>query len=404
MPPTQERLQYLMQRYAADECTRQELLELLEVFAAATDDETLHSALESVWRGITDADTLPVMDKDRIFNRALAAGANPTPGRVHPLPVRKRRWPAVAAAAILILSIGAAGASYWYFRNPARINRPLAQNVFKNDVLPGSNKAILTLSNGTKIILDSAHNGALARQGNTTVIKLDGGQLAYKGGQSTPQPADIRYNTIATPRGGQYQVILPDGSKVWLNAASSLSFPTAFGGRERKVLLEGEAYFEIQKDKARPFLVEVGKMKVKVLGTRFDVMAYGDEEAVKTTLLDGAVRIWGTQKDSVTLNPGEQAELKKNQNLEVRPGIDVDAAIAWKDGLFYFHDADIKTVMRQLARWYNVEVTYNNMETKEGFYAKIPRATNLSTVLQALTLTGKLHIDIEGNRVTVNAQ
>ena len=382
------------------------MVELLEIVASSKSDDTLRDAFETIWHDITDAECPASLDKERIFHHVMTAESTSVEqapvGEVRRLNRPKEKWLRAAAAAVLAISLG--GSAYYYFRTtPAAPVKSLslAHSRFKNDVLPGGNRAVLTLANGSSIVLDSARNGTLARQGSTMVVKLDNGQLAYKGeGHDNRQAADIGYNTVTTPRGGQYRVVLPDGSKVWLNAASSLSFPTTFSGKERKVILTGEAYFEIQRDKDKPFSVTVNKMTVDVLGTRFNIMAYGDEATVKTTLLDGAVKVLSSGKAAVTLAHGEQAELGQDGEIKVRPNADMDETMAWKDGWFYFHNTDIKTVMRQLARWYNIQIVYSK-NIEQGFYAKIPRNTNLSTVLKALTLTGSLHIDIEGSQVTV---
>jgi ferric-dicitrate binding protein FerR (iron transport regulator) len=279
-------------------------------------------------------------------------------------------------------------------------------NIFKNDIAPGNNKAILTLANGSHIVLDSVRSGALALQGRTLVIKLSNGQLAYKQeAGANEQSVPVNYNMVTVPKGGQYQLVLPDGTKVWLNAASTLRFPTAFTGADRTVELTGEAYFEVRANKRQPFRVSLDKTNIDVLGTHFNVMAYKDEGVVQTTLLEGAVRVSSAGpaagKDGITLAPGEQAELKGDGHLRVRKDVDLAETMAWKDGLFYFHDTDIRTIMRQLARWYDVDVIYQPAQVKTHFYAKIPLNTNISTVLQALTLTGGTHFQVEGKQVTV---
>lgn len=265
-----------------------------------------------------------------------------------------------------------------------------------NDVTPGGSKAILTLANGSTIVLDDAQNGTLAQQGNTKVIKLNG-KLDYNASGSSAK--EILYNTIATPRGGQYQIELPDGSQVWLNAASSLHFPTAFAGKERRVEITGEAYFEVAKNKSMPFIVKVNNAEVQVLGTHFNVMAYSDEAAVKTTLLEGSVK-FVSQNNSTVLKPGQQSQLAKDGQVKVANEVDLDKVMAWKNGLFKFQGEDIETVCRQLSRWYDVEVVYEK-KPDELFYADIPRNTGLADAFKALELTGKVHFKIEGRKIIV---
>ena len=224
------------------------------------------------------------------------------------------------------------------------------------DIAPGGDKAILTLADGTKVVLDTAGNGAITRQGNVTVIKLNG-QLAYQPSTLT-STSTLTYNTISTPRGGQYQLVLADGSKVWLNAASSLRFPTAFAGKERRVEVTGEAYFEVAHDAAMPFIVQRGEAEVKVLGTHFNINGYEDEPSLKITLLEGKVRV-SSRDQTAVLKPGQQAQLQTtNSKLQTTNQVDIDEVVAWKNGLFQFEQADIKTIMRQVARWYNVDVVF----------------------------------------------
>lgn len=267
---------------------------------------------------------------------------------------------------------------------------------YKNDKLSGGDKAVLTLADGSKIVLDGAQNGVLTQQGNTKVLKLNG-KLAYN--PINAKSNEILYNTISTPRGGQYQIELPDGSQVWLSAASSLHFPTAFVGKERRVEVTGEAYFEVAKNAAMPFIVKVNDAEVQVLGTHFNVMAYSDETALKTTLLEGKVKFVNGGINSI-LKPGQQSQLTKNGQVKVVSGVDVAEVVAWKNGIFDFEGADIESVTRQLSRWYDVEIVYDK-KIDDLFYAKIPRSTKLTDVLKALELTGKVRFKIEGKRIIV---
>jgi len=267
----------------------------------------------------------------------------------------------------------------------------------QNDVSPGANKAMLTLADGSTISLDDAGNGALIQQGNTKLLKFDG-KLTYKPQENRSQ--NILFNTITTPRGGQYQIALPDGTQVWLNAASSIRFPTVFSGAERKVELTGEAYFEVAKNANMPFRVTVRDAEVMVLGTHFNIMAYDEEEVLKTTLLEGSVQFSSSGKNAV-LKPGQQSQLKPDGNFGVTGNVNLDEVIAWKNGMFNFAGADIRTVMRQLSRWYDVEIIYEEKLLAELFHADIPRNTNLSETLKALELTGKVHFRIEDKKIFV---
>jgi ferric-dicitrate binding protein FerR (iron transport regulator) len=270
---------------------------------------------------------------------------------------------------------------------------------YKNDAAPGGNKAKLLLADGSAIDLNEAGNGRISKQGNAQITKQSGG-LVYDLSKIS-KTAPVIFNTLITPKGGQYQLTLSDGTKVWLNAASSLRFPTAFTGNGRKVILSGEAYFEVAKNNAMPFEVQVNGMTVKVLGTHFDVMAYGDENKVVTTLLEGAVKI-SKGNASAVLQPGQQATLNNSGNIAV-DAADMEKAVAWKNGLFEFNDDNIEMIMRQLARWYDMEVKYEGDMQDKDFTGSIPRGSNLSEVLNMLALTGILQFRIEGKYITVQA-
>ncbi len=328
-------------------------------------------------------------------------------------PLKIFHWSRIAAAIVLLLGAGA----YFYFNNTQE--KQVAQTGTteqpKNDIAPGGDKAVLTLADGSTIILDSANNGTLTQQGNTKVIKLDDGQIAYNGETAGTQQKAIQYNTLTTPRGGQYQIVLSDGSKVWLNAESSLRFPTSFSGNERNVELKGEGYFEItsMSSKSRqakiPFVVSVpppsgegAGMEVHVLGTHFNINAYYDEEVQKTTLLEGVVQVTNGGTGTL-LNPGQQAVTNRNGNLTKVVAADLDEAIAWKNGRFIFQGNSIQSVMRQLARWYNAEVTYEEGITNEEFVGVINRSRyeNISQILEMMERTRTVSFDINGNKIRV---
>lgn len=322
------------------------------------------------------------------------------PGEEKPMRLYQRRNAfsfiriATAACVIGLISLGA----FFWFRNEPKNEITKAKTnikLYKNEVLPGGDKAILKLADGSTIVLDDAKSGVLTYQGNTEVIKMNG-RINYNPSSGTNE---VLYNTISTPRGGKYEVKLPDGSQVWLNSFSSLRFPTAFVGRERRVEITGEAYFEIAKNKAIPFIVSVQNAEVQVLGTHFNVMAYNEEASLETTLLEGAVKF---VKGNVirNLKPGEQSQLSKTGKTNVLKDVDVNEVIAWKNGLFHFNGSDIGTVMRQLSRWYDVEVVYKG-KVDELFFAQIPKNIKLSQMLEALQMTGKVHFQVNGNKIIV---
>jgi transmembrane sensor len=309
-----------------------------------------------------------------------------------------RRW---SVAAILLLLAGGGVLLFLHGRQA----RPIVTVAAKPAVpiQPGANKAVLTLANGQQIILNNAQNGTIGQQGNIRVVKLDSGQLAY----ATPtaeSPADRLakgplYNTITTPRGGQYQVTLVDGTKVWLNAESSLRFPTAFTGKDREVELTGEAYFEVKADKDKPFLVQAGQTETRVLGTNFNIMAYSDEGAVKTTLLEGAVSM-GLGTHSALLQPGQQGQYDDGKNIIATRAVNTRAVVAWKDGYYFFDRTPVKSVMRQIARWYDVTIVYKGAAPEDEIVGKLPRTADVREVLHIMELIG-IHFKIEGKTIIV---
>ncbi len=310
------------------------------------------------------------------------------------------RWRKMTAAAVLFLVLCG---SYLFLRlnyhwddhkrNIVKTNKP-----YKTNEQPGGNKAVLTLADGSTIALDDSPNGALALQGNTKVLKLNG-KLAYQ--KLNLSSRKILYNTISTPRGGQFQIILPDGTAVWLNAASYMRFPTAFTGKERRVEISGEAYFEVAANKAMPFIVSVNGSAIKVFGTRFNVMAYTDESVLKTTLIEGSVEFYNSSI-STRLKPGQQAELNSHGQIRVLNHPDVEEVMAWKNGYFYFENADIETVMRQIGRWYNIDVVYQHKKPADLLHADIPRNTTLPEVLKALEIAGGVKFKLDAQKIIVN--
>lgn len=307
--------------------------------------------------------------------------------------------PRKLVTAIVAIAVIATG-TYYILKNHTKqaltaANKP----VIKHDVDPGKNTAILTLDNGEQVVLDSAKIGTVAKKGKISIKKTRDGQVIYTVDKSGAQSADekIAYNTISTPRGGQYQVILPDGTKVWLNAASSLKFPTAFAGNQRNVELNGEAYFEVAKNRAKPFNVKVNAMNVNVLGTHFNIMAYNNDDAMKTTLLEGSVQLINGALRNY-LKPGEQGIVKGNDVSVI--SVDADKAIAWKNGYFEFDRASIQDIMKQLSRWYDTEVTYEGKMPDDEFVGRIGRDVKLSQVLHVLQLS-HVHFRIENKKIIV---
>jgi ferric-dicitrate binding protein FerR (iron transport regulator) len=318
--------------------------------------------------------------------------AESKPARSHVVTLRK----IAAAASVIGLLLVSTFLLFNINASNGTVKAKVNEQRFKNDVLPGSDKATLTLADGSTVILDEAQNGTLAQQGSSKIIKV-GGKLMYD--PTNKNSKEVVYNTISTPNGGQYQLELPDGSLVWLNATSSIHFPTSFGGKERRVEITGEAYFEVAKNRDMPFVVSVNGAEVQVLGTHFNVNAYSDEDNVKTTLLEGSVKfVHGVNAEM--LKPGQQSQLASNGLIKVVNNVDVDGVVAWKNGMFDFENAGIETVMRQLSRWYDVEIEYKG-KTDDLFIAEMRRNIKLSDALKALELTGKVKFEIEGKKIMV---
>lgn len=278
--------------------------------------------------------------------------------------------------------------------------RPAAQPISKtNDFIPGKNKALLELANGTQIWLDTAAKGTIAEIDGITIFKNAKGEIEYKL-KSTPIGEEIGFNTITTPNGGHYQVVLHDGSRVWLNAGSSLKYPTAFRGKDRTVSITGEAYLEVAKNKAMPFKVVTRNQTIEVLGTHFNINAYVDEDAIKTTLLEGAVRV-NANGNVLSMAPGEQVSFDPQKGNLQKKTVDVEQEVAWKNGLFSFKGDDLQSVMRQISRWYDVEIEYNGPIADDKFYGQISRDSRLSEVFAILELNN-VHFKSRGRKIIVS--
>ena len=312
-----------------------------------------------------------------------------------------RRWPRIAVAAGIIVL---AGIGAWWLWQPRQ--RPVIVTQAKADIPPPTgSRTTLTLGDGREIILDSVATGTLTREGGAVVAKQDSAGLSYKAVADKAIAklngmAPVLYNTLTTARGGQTQVLLADGSRVWLNTASSLKFPTIFTGQDRTVDLNGEAYFEIAPHPNRPFIVHVNGSRIEVLGTHFNIMAYTDEENQQTTLLKGAVRV-SSRSASRILQPGQQAILDNGKStLSINKDVDVEEVLAWKNGLFEFNSLDIQAVLRQVSRWYNVSVVFTGAPPSGHFSGVVSRTSNVSDVLRIFE-QANIRYTLSGNQITI---
>jgi ferric-dicitrate binding protein FerR (iron transport regulator) len=312
------------------------------------------------------------------------------------VPIGRKWFLRVSVAAIFLL---AAGGGYWLMNHSLPKEQVAVNQIAQKDIPPGTNKAILTLAGGKRVLLDEAAAGKISE----SAIKTSDGKLVYQ-----PGAAAVSYNTLITPRGGQHYVKLADGTEVWLNAASSITFPTAFTGKTRVVTITGEAYFEVAHltsaggGKGRgsiPFVVKVNGTEITVLGTHFNVMAYNDEAAVKTTLLEGSVKV-NRGSEQVLLQPGQQALINKS-GLKKVTSPDIEEVMAWRNGIFLLNGTDVSAVMRQISRWYDVEIEYRGAIPGGHLTGDIPRTMPLSKIIEGLKMSG-IPCEMEGKKIIVS--
>jgi transmembrane sensor len=397
--PDRLHIQNLVNKAAAKVATADEIEELVGMIRADHDGEVT-GEIELILKGSGPEmfATREEMDWNDFARAVLAADkvavVNAALRPVHRVHFLKTAWIRYAAAILILFGIG----TYLYINNQKE-KPSVTQNSpvpVQNDVAPGGNRATLTLADGSKIILDSAKSGELAHEENATITKTADGKIVYDPNKKIGDK--ILLNTMTTPRGGQYQVTLPDGSQVWLNAESSITYPTAFTGSERKVSVTGEAYFEVAKNKLKPFRVDIGSATIEVLGTHFNVNTYKEEPIKNTTLLEGSVRI-KTVHTSLTLKPGQQGQLK-GQQLSLAANPDLEQVVAWKNGTFDFNGLALEKAMLQISRWYDVEVVYEGKKPGIRFSGEMGRDLNLSQVLKALDMMG-VKFRIEGRILIV---
>jgi transmembrane sensor len=394
-------LKSLLQQYLAGTISEEDFRRLWETLNKPASEADWLAAIEEAINtkapsGFSDAhQAKQALEKikEKIY------GEQHPPSRVYFLLRNGKRMIRYAAAVVVIIS--AAILIKYSSNNSESITEPVAVVNTIHDVEPGGQKAILTLSDGSKIVLDNANSGQIAQQGHMQVIKTGDGEIQYKSSAGKKGNEKIvAFNTMSTPRGGHYQLLLPDGSKAWLNAESSITYPVAFAPGERKVKITGEAYFEIAKDKSKPFRVVTSDQVVEVLGTHFNVNAYPSEEA-KTSLLEGSVKISPA---------GEDGQTKSDRGWILKPGqafmngrivrTDVDQDVAWKNGIFNFNNQNLSQVMRQLARWYDLQIVYPGGIPQKEYGGEIGRNLKLNQVLKGLENSG-VHFELNGKQVTV---
>lgn len=373
-----QQIKDLLKRYEQGQCTEQEVA-WIETWYLNQQARPIENSIEEL-----------IADLDEVEHKLLE----------HIAVKRVTLWPRIAAAAsiLCVLSIGG------YFLLHKRAPQLATENKLVNEIAPGSNKAVLTLSNGKKISLTDAGDGTIATDGNQLIKKTSKGSVVYITNGSVAKDHQLVFNTITTPRGGQWPVTLPDGTKVMLDAASSIKYPITFMGNERKVEVNGQAYFEVVHNAAKPFRVITKGQVIEDIGTKFNVNAYDDEPAYKTTLLEGAVKVVYpraaslSEREGILLKPGQQTTLQNNR-LTVS-NADMEHALAWKNGYFNFKDEKIESVMRKLSRWYDIEIEYKGDLPDKLFEGEIPRNINLSQALKVLQVAN-IHFTVVGKKIIV---
>lgn len=369
---TEERSRYLLSLYLKQKANPEQQEELFEWINNQPDDGLIRGVLQQAWAGFDPADTMNAKRAEKILEQILEQKEKKV------FWMRVLKWSAAAAILLAVSTIG-----YFYFTTKSSSDKPQMAAVEKTntkpDAMPGSTSAKLTLGDGSTVLLDTLTGKTIASQGSIQIVKKNG-QVVYEN-NFNGQTAEI-FNTLTTDRGQQYPLTLSDGTKVFLNAASSIHFPVTFNGPERVVDITGEAYFEVAKN-GKPFIVHASTAKVEVMGTHFDVNAYADESLLNTTLLEGSVKV-SEGNAGLLLVPGQQAQIKKDGSIALNKNADTEAAVSWTQGYFHFSNASMETVLRQLSRWYKVDIVYEKHYPEETFGGDIQKSLTLSQVLKLL--------------------
>ena len=394
----------LLEKFRSGTITGDEVILLQEMIVKDEYSGQLSGAIDTDWydtKNYADEETLGLIYNSIQLKKAEIE--NTTEAKV----LRIKPWVRRLAAAVLIGVI--AGGAWLLIDRSNNKTTVTPTSVAQEITAPHTNRATITLADGTNVFLDSAGNGQLAQQGNVKLVKLANGRIAYQHGNGA-LALKPEYNTLTNPRGSQVITMrLADGSHVWLNAGSSITYPVAFIGNERKVNISGEAYFEIAHDPTKPFFVTNGDVQVQVLGTHFNVNAYDNESEVKVTLLEGSVEV-KSEKSKVKIVPGQQAVATLNPNplnsqpteskLSTLASIDLEAVMAWKNGKFFFNETSINDIMKEVARWYDVEVVYA-APVNERMNGELPRTSNLADLTRLLEATKLVRFEINNKTVTV---
>jgi ferric-dicitrate binding protein FerR (iron transport regulator) len=394
---SQQRLQHLLDKLLSNDCTAAEKQELFQLVETVEDEPQLQDVLEGAWMRYTQPSQVVDDNRSAAMLKNILAES-----QVAPLYKKRKLWPYMAAASVVVL----VGWGMYRLLLPAA-NVPVKPSIaaIRNDVkAPDKSKATLTLAGGQEIRLNQAQSGTLATENGSRVVMQQNGQLVYE--KTSTANTQTAYNTLNNPRGSRVITLtLPDGTSVWVNAGTTLTYPTAFAANERKITLTGEAYFEVAKDPRKPFRVQFASAgragSVEVLGTHFNINAYNDEPVIKTTLLEGKVKMssMGNGEWSI-LKPGEQVSLYQTSHLSKPIPVQTDLVVAWKEGLFDYKRSDITEVLRDAARWYDIDVVYAGNRPGDTFTGGIDRTATLKELLTILQMTG-LRFTLEGRKLTV---
>lgn len=381
-------LRALFDKYINRQCSAEEVKQLVTLLQEAKAEDALSEPMEMLWEQIRTEKRTYAVDWTRIYKTVTGQA------KVVKLSKLKRYWWAAAVVIICVLGIG----GYFVFHQPKQ-PQPIGVSQ-PNDVQPPSGtKAVIVLATGEKVVLDSTANGTLIKQGGANLVKSSETEIVYQTGANNQQQV-TEYNTLFNPRGSKViSVTLNDGTKVWLNSESSLKYPTVFTGSTREVEITGEAYFEVTHNEKMPFKVKKGDVEVTVLGTEFNVNTYPDEKNIKVTLVRGSVKV-AANNNFVTIRPGEQAEVVAGSTPVTHESVNIEEVLAWKNGIFSYTNSDLETIMRQMARWYNVEVVYKD-KINDRYTVNVPRTVPLSQLFKFIEMSGGVHFEIEGTKVTV---
>lgn len=385
-----ENINTLVEKYTSNTCSKEELDQLLLMVKNTTDTEPVENALHTFWERVKSENKQERVDWDAMMQPLMKDLKTETPV----VAINRGfnwRWVGMAASVVMLLGV----LVYLTFWKPQ-----VAQQMAATDIAaPVTNRAMIVLANGKKVYLDQQAKGNIAYDGNATVEKMADGTIVYKANNNVSLASNL-YNTLSNPRGSSVMdITLSDGTRVWLNAGSSLTYPVAFSGNERKVQISGEGYFEVAHNANMPFKVAKNNMEVTVLGTHFNVNAYDDESVIKVTLLEGSVKTSLGNKVAVVIKPGQQAQI--SNNISVLKDVNLEKEMAWKQGVFRFQDTNIEEIMHQAARWYNVEVEFGGDVSNLNFGGSVSRQVNISELLKRLEATNLVKFSVVDRKVIV---